>query len=154
MGCRRAGSPTWCFVTPLVVDAGALLASINARDPAHAAVRAVLETAAGPVVTSQLVLAEADYMVLTRGGIDLELAFLGDVLTGALRAEGLTPDELTRAVDVVARYRDLEIGMADASLVVLCARHRTRSLLTLGERCFRAMAPLQGGAFTLLPADG
>lgn len=32
-------------------------------------------------------------------------------------------------------------------------RYRTRRLLTFNERDFRAIAPLQGGAFTVLPAD-
>lgn len=51
------------------------------------------------------------------------------------------------------RYRDLELGLADASLVVLAGRHRTTRIATFDERAFRAVAPLSGGAFTLLPAD-
>jgi predicted nucleic acid-binding protein len=61
--------------------------------------------------------------------------------------------QLGAARDIVARYRDLRIGLADASLVILAERHRTRRILTFDERAFRAIAPLQGGAFTLLPAD-
>jgi uncharacterized protein len=51
-------------------------------------------------------------------------------------------------------YRDLRLGLADISLVLLARRHRTRRLLTFEERACRAVAPLQGGAFTILPADG
>jgi predicted nucleic acid-binding protein len=58
------------------------------------------------------------------------------------------------ASEVVQRYRDLEVGIADASLVALAARHHTRRICTVDERCFRAMSPLQGGSFHLLPADG
>lgn len=141
-------------MTPLIVDAGAFIALVNVDSPVHDGVRAVLEGARGPIITSQLVLAEVDYLLLTRGGVDVELAFLADVVSGAYRAEALTAEELTVSRDVVARYRDLEVGLADASLVVLCARHRTRTILTLDERCFRAMTPLQGGHFVLLPADG
>ena len=57
------------------------------------------------------------------------------------------------ALRVAHRYRDLELGLADASLVVLAQRFRTRRLVTFDERAFRAVAPLQGGSFTLLPAD-
>jgi predicted nucleic acid-binding protein len=53
----------------------------------------------------------------------------------------------------VRRYRDLELGLADASLAVLAARHRTDRIATFDERAFRAMTPLRGGAFTILPAD-
>jgi hypothetical protein len=36
---------------------------------------------------------------------------------------------------------------------MLAARHRTTRLLTFDERHFRAVKPLYGKAFTLLPAD-
>ena len=45
------------------------------------------------------------------------------------------------------------LGLADASLVVLALRFRTRRLLTFDDRAFRTVVPLQGGAFTLLPMD-
>ncbi len=56
-------------------------------------------------------------------------------------------------IDVDARYADLDLGLADCALVVLAARHRTTRILSFDERHFRAIAPLHGTAFTLLPAD-
>jgi hypothetical protein len=50
-------------------------------------------------------------------------------------------------------YAGLGLGLTYASLVVLARRAGMRSLLTLDERHFRAVSPLQGGAFRLLPAD-
>lgn len=47
----------------------------------------------------------------------------------------------------------LRLGLADASLIILAARYGTRRVLSFDERAFGAVAPLQGGAFTLLPAD-
>ena len=137
----------------VIVDAGALFAQADRDDPAHEAVSDFLRAERDPLVTSQIAAAEADYLVLTRLGVDAELAFLDDVAEGTFAAEGLTADELSVARDVARRYRDLEVGLADASLVVLARRHRTRRLCTVDERCFRALAPLQGGAFRLLPAD-
>jgi hypothetical protein len=37
--------------------------------------------------------------------------------------------------------------------VVLAARYDTRDLLTLDERHFRKISPIQGGTFRLLPID-
>ncbi|HEX6419384.1 MAG TPA: VapC toxin family PIN domain ribonuclease [Acidimicrobiales bacterium] len=138
----------------LVVDAGALYAQADRNDPAHSAIAAVLKSERRTLVTSQLAVAEADYLIMTRLGVDVEIAFLDDLAAGTFVAECLTPTDLGAARDLVRRYRDLAIGIADASLAVLAARHRTRRVCTVDERCFRAMAPLQGGAFTLLPADG
>ena len=138
---------------PLVVDAGALFAQADVDDPDHQAVVDVLRAERRPLVTSQLAVAEADYLIMTRLGVEVELAFLDDLTGGTFDAEALTGEDFGVTRDLVRRYRDLEIGAADASLVVLAHRHRTRRLLTLDERCFRAISPLQGGSFQLLPHD-
>ena len=141
-------------MTALVVDAGALYAQADADEPQHTAVANVLREERGTLVTSQLVVAEADYLILRRLGLDVKLAFLDDLAAGTYVVDALTPAELAIARDVVARYRDLELGLGDASLVVLANRWQTRRLLTLDERAFGAVIPLQGGSFELLPADG
>lgn len=140
-------------MTALIVDAGALYAQADADEPQHGEVAAALRAERDSLVTSQVVVAEADYLILRRLGIDVELKFLDDLASGTYVVDALTATELAIARDVVARYRDLELGLADASLVVLANRWQTRRLLTLDERAFRAVAPLQGGAFELLPVD-
>jgi uncharacterized protein len=52
-----------------------------------------------------------------------------------------------------SRYADLELGLADCALVVLAGRYRTTRIVSFDERHLRAVEPLQGGAFTILPAD-
>lgn len=90
---------------------------------------------------------------MTRLGIDVELAFLDDLAEGTFVVESLTRKELGMARDLARRHRDLEIGLADASMVVLAHRYDTRRIVTFDERDFRAVAPLQGGSFVVLPAD-
>lgn len=138
---------------PLIVDAGALYAQADSEDPQHGPIARVLRAELGALVTSQVVAAEADYLILRRLGVDVELAFLDDLAGGTYIVDSLARADLAVARDVATRYRDLELGLADASLVVLAARWETRRILTLDERAFRAVTPLQGGAFTLLPAD-
>ena len=137
----------------LIVDAGALYAQADADEPRHAAVVAALRAEREPLVTSQLTVAEADYLILQRLGLDAELAFLDDLAEGTYLVDCLDRADLAAARSVVERYRDLQVGLADASLVVLAERHATRRILSFDERAFRAMTPLQGGAFTILPAD-
>jgi hypothetical protein len=57
-------------------------------------------------------------------------------------------------VKIAERYAASELGLADASLVVLAERLGTIEIATLDERHFRVVRPLAGGeAFHLLPAD-
>ena len=137
----------------LIIDAGGLYAQADRADPAHAAVIDILKEEQGPLVTSEVAVAEADYLILTRLGIDVELAFLDDLAEGTFLVECLPREELGVARELARRHRDLELGLADVSLVVLARRYRTRRIVTFAERAFRTVPPLQGGSFTVLPAD-
>lgn len=137
----------------LIVDAGALYAQADADDHAHKAVIRLLKAERGPIVTSELAVAEADYLILDRLGVDVEIDFLTDLVDGTFAVECLSNSDLVNARGLVERYRDLRLGLADASLVVLAARHRTKRVLTFDQRAFRTVTPLQGGQFVVLPAD-
>jgi uncharacterized protein len=137
----------------LIVDAGTLFAQADADDPEHEAVVTLFEGERGPLVTSQVAVAEADYLILTRLGVDVEFAFLDDLATGTFVVDCLDRKGLGLARDLARRYGDLELGLADTSLAVLADRHRTNRIASFDERAFRAMTPLQGDAFTILPAD-
>ena len=135
----------------LLIDAGPLYAQADADEPKHRAVVEALRKEAEVLVTTELVVAVADYLILDRLGVDVELAFLEDLAVGTYVVECLSREELRKACGVVERYRDLQLGLADASLVVLAQRYGTSRILTLDERAFRVVAPLQGGVFTILP---
>jgi len=135
----------------LIVDANAMFSAADADDPAHQAVCPLLVAEREELVTSAFVAAEADYLIQRRLGVDAELAFLDDLASGAYTVESLNRDELGVARALCRQYRDLQLGLADASLVVLARRFNTRRILTLDHRAFRVIAPLQGGSFELLP---
>ena len=137
----------------LVVDAGAMYALTDADDPGHGPIRDAVLRETEDLITSELAVAEADYLILDRLGPDAEAAFLEDLAEGTYVVECLDRPGLRQAAELIARYRDLRIGLADASLVVLAARHRTTRILSFDHRALRAVVPLQGGAFTILPAD-
>jgi hypothetical protein len=130
-----------------------LLSQADAEEPHHSEVVELLKAERETIVTTELVLAEADYLILGRLGADVELAFIDDVTAATFVVECLTREETRTAREVIERYRDLRLGLADASLVVLAKRYGTRRILTFDERAFRVVAPLEGGAFTVLPAD-
>lgn len=136
----------------LIVDAGVLYAQADAHDPYNHAVVEILSSTEEDLVTSQFVAAEADYLIRTRLGADVELAFLQD-LNDTYVMDALSAREITVARELVAKYRDLALGIADASLVVLADRLNTNRIITLDERLFRTIQPLQGGAFRVYPAD-
>jgi len=135
----------------IIADTSGLLALFNRREPAHVAVRAYVEAAGEELVVSPYVLAELDCLLATRVGGDGELAVLRELVGGAYVLANLEAEEVARAVEMIERYRDLGIGIADASLVVLAERFRTRTILTLDRRRFEVVRPIGGGRFKIVP---
>lgn len=137
----------------IVLDTSGLLAAIDASQRHHADAARALQAAPAPWLLSPFVLAELDYLLATRVGQAAERALLGEVARGVYRLEAFDAAEIAAAERLIARHAALEIGLADASLVILANRNRIRDLLTLDERHFRALRGPGGRPFRLLPAD-
>jgi predicted nucleic acid-binding protein len=138
----------------IVTDTSAILAYMNSRDTHHEAVRAWIQGEERPLVTTPMVIAEVDHLVSTRGGAPAVAALRADLAAGAYTVEWW-PAAMAAAVRVADRYADMNLGLTDASLVVLADHLGVIDIATLDERNFRAVRPLTGAAaFRLLPTDG
>jgi predicted nucleic acid-binding protein len=137
----------------ILLDTSGLLAALVGNQRSHEAAKAALERTGGPFVLSPFVLAELDYLLGREAGVEAQLAMLGEVAAGAYELVSFLDDDVAAAISVIERYRDLGVGLADASIVVLAGRLSTERVLTLDERHFRAMTTPLGRAFVLLPAD-
>jgi predicted nucleic acid-binding protein len=137
----------------IVLDTSGLLAAIDASQDRHAAAAAVLRASTGPLLLSPFVLAELDYLISTRVSSAAARALLDQVAAGVYRLEPMDADDVAAACEVMDRYVGLELGLADASLVVLADRYGTSDVLTLDERHFRTLRGPAGRPFRILPAD-
>lgn len=135
----------------MIVDTSALLAYFDRDEPDHAAVSAIVDGASEPLVVSPYVVAEVDHLIASRLGNRAELQALGELAGGAWDLDAFGADDLVQARAVIERYVDQAIGVADASIVVLAARHGTRTIVTLDHRHFDVLRPLDGGRFKVLP---
>jgi uncharacterized protein len=132
----------------IVLDTSGLLAALDASQAGHAAAARSLRAAGTPRILSPFILAELDYLLTTRVSASTAQALLAEVAGGAYQLEAFVEADVAAAL-----YAGLNLGLADASLVVLADRHGTRDILTLDQRHFRALTGLDGQPFRLLPAD-
>ncbi len=131
----------------LIVDTSGLVAALVSHQRLHAAALEALEAEEGRLVLSPFVLA-VHLVLSSRGGAEVELGwFLEDVSAARYELPGFSSTDVGAAGEVIARYRDLGIGLADASLVVLAERYGTRRILTLDERHFRTLRASDGSTF-------
>lgn len=138
----------------IVVDTSIIVAYMNAADDDHERVAEWVDEIDDDLVTTPLIVAEADHLVGSRGGASALSALRIDLAAGAYLVEWWS-GAMAGAVEVAERYTDISLGLADASLVVLAERVGTLDIGTLDERHFRAVRPRTGSeTFRILPADG
>jgi uncharacterized protein len=136
----------------ILLDTSGLLAAYDHDEPHHVATLEALRRSEPPRFLSPFVLAELDYLVVRKVGRRAQADLLTEVSLGAYRLVSFAADDIAEAKELIVRYDDLAVGLADASIVVLAYRYDAHDVLTLDERHFRV---LQGprGPFRLLPAD-
>lgn len=137
----------------LVIDAAPLVALADAQEPRRDEILDLLRAERGSLFIPAPVTAEIDYLLGQRFGAPARRAFLEDLVARRFESPGLDASDDEAALDLDRRYADLNLGLADLSVAVLAHRLQTRRILTFDQRHFRAVRPIQGGAFTLLPAD-
>lgn len=136
----------------ILLDTSGLLANYDRSERFHAKVERILARPQRRIL-SPFVLAELDYLIMGVGGQDAELVMLEDVSSGAYELESLTAEDIAAAKAIIEQYADLQLGLADASILVLAERYRCADVLTLDRRHFRAVLGPQRQPFRLLPHD-
>ena len=118
----------------IILDAGPLVALLNARDPHHDWVRAQWGMIESPLLTCEAVVTEACFLArrLVPRGQEKVLEF---VRRGALDLSFPLADEIDAVVQLAGRYRDVRMSLADACLVRMSELHRASPVLTL-DRAF------------------
>ncbi len=137
----------------LIVDAAPIVALAESAEPRSRATIELMQTEPGDLVIPAPVTAEIDYLLRRRFERAASTAFLRDLAEGRFVVAGLERGDYTTIADLDTRYADLELGLAACAVVVIADRYATKRIVSYDERHFRAVTPLAGGAFTILPAD-
>jgi len=137
----------------LIADSGAIYALYDARDRHHAAVTDVIDKERETIIVPMAILAEIDYLLRVRLGSRAVSRFLEGITVGGYVLEPFTTGDVIRCQRLLETYADLDLGLADASVIATAERLNSRRILTVDERHFRAVRGAEGKAFTLLPAD-
>jgi len=136
----------------ILVDTSGLLALHETRNPyRERALRLI--AVPQPRLLSPFILAELDYLITRDAGAQRARTLLADIERGVYSLEQFGNEDIARARAVMERYADLEIGLADASIVVLAERHDCIDVLTTDQRHFRTVTTSRGQPFRLLLLD-
>ncbi len=137
----------------VIVDAAPVAAQAEPDHPYGPAARRFLLSERGQPIMPAPIATEVDYLFQARGGLPGNRTFIRDLAAGRFLLPCLEPSDYITIAALNEQYRDLNVGLADLSIVIMAARFRTTRILTFDQRHFRVLRPLLGGTFTLLPFD-
>ena len=112
----------------IILDAGPLVAFINARDTNHEWTVTQLKTLAGPMITCEAAISEALYLLRMVNGGTAQVA-------GMLKSDGLQVGfnlaaEMVPVCDLLTKYADVPMSLTDACLVRMSEMHPKHLVMT------------------------
>jgi uncharacterized protein len=135
-------------VPAVLVDAGPLVALVDRDDSHHETCRRFFGGTADPFVTVWPAFAEAMYL-LRAPEAQRSLWELAEV--SPIEFAPLGPDDMPAMRDLMRKYRDLPMDLADAALVRVAEREGLRRIFTLDRRDFSIYRPARLGRFVIVP---
>ena len=115
----------------ILCDAGVLLCLVDRTQPQHNAYRITVTGLAKPMLTTWSCLTEAIYLALHCGGWSMQKQ-LGQLLLDKLLVIcEIQENDYVHLLDVMEKYRDRPMDLADATLVLVAEKTGYRQILTL-----------------------
>jgi predicted nucleic acid-binding protein len=133
----------------VLIDAGPLVALIDRNDPHHQACTEALAAIREPLGTVWPAL--RDEMYLLRSSAKAQRSLWDMTNIGAVRFIELGDEDCPRMRELMWKYRDLPMDLADAALVRVAERERIRRVFTIDRNDFQVYRPNRLGRFEIMP---
>ena len=114
-----------------LVDAGPLVALIDAGEPDHARCREALDAVPLPLTTTWPAFTEAIYLLGRAAGRQGQSALWKLVERRVLMLADPSPELTARTAQLMRRYRDHPMDLADATLVALAEQRGDKLIFSL-----------------------
>jgi len=133
----------------VLVDAGPLVALIDRGDSHHQRCLQALANLREPLSTVWPAFTEAMYLL--GASAHAQRALWDMINTVGVRFAEVGPHDIPRMRELMWRYRDLPMDLADAALVRVAERESIRRIFTIDRRDFEIYRPHRFGRFDIFP---
>ena len=133
----------------VLVDAGPLVALLDRSDQHHRACVEASRSIRGPLLSVWPAITEAMYLLGVSS--DAQDALWEMLETGTVLLANLDLDDVRPMRDLMRKYRDQPMDLADAALVRVAERERIHTMFTIDRRDFEVYRPSRSWRFTILP---
>lgn len=133
----------------VLVDTGPIVALLDRSDAEHEAIVAALDGLRDPLLTVWPVIVEAMYLLAFSW--PAQKALWEMLETAAVHLLPLGTSDVPRLKQLMQKYRDQPMDLADAALVRVAEREGLRRILTIDRTDFSVYRVARRGRFVLIP---
>ena len=137
------------MTTGVLIDAGPLIALLHRGDRDHRRCVEALQQLREPLLTTWMPVTEAMYLLDFSAAA--RSALLEMIERAALQLLVLDAEDMPAVRTLMAKYADLPMDFADATLVHVANREKIRTIFTLDRRDFSVYRLNRGQTFTIVP---
>lgn len=134
---------------PVLLDTGVIVALLDRSEKFHQACAEAVGELEAPLITCEAVIAESCYLLRNLAGA--AEAVIENVAAGVFQVPFQLSREAVGLKQVLRKYRDHKIDLADACLIRLAAEFETADILTL-DKDFAVYRWSRNKPFRILPA--
>lgn len=134
----------------VLVDAGPLIALLDRSDQHHRACVEASRTIRRPLVSVWPAITEA-IMYLLRISPDAQDALWDMLATRVIVLANLDAGDVPRMRELMHKYRDRPMDLADAALVRVAEREKIHTVFTVDRRDFETYRPSRSWRFSIVP---
>ena len=116
---------------PVLLDTGVIVALLDRSENFHQACAEAVRSLEAPLVTCEAVIAESCYLL--RGLPGAPEAVIENVAAGIFQLPFQLSREAAGVKQILRKYRDRKIDLADACLIHLAGEFETADILTLDK---------------------
>jgi predicted nucleic acid-binding protein len=130
-----------------------MVALVNRKDPHHEICMTVLGTLRdAPLLTTWACIAEAMYLLWRAGRHPAQQELWDYIAEGIVEIHANSRSEIGRMIDLMARYHDMPMDLADASLVAASESLHKNVVFSL-DSDFYVYRKADGSTFTAIPDE-
>ena len=134
----------------IIVDTCAVIAIFDRRHPSNMQLKELLLTEDNLYVIPSTVVTESCYILNTRFGVKFEISFINEIIETNFIFEPVQFEDLARIIELLEKYKDLNLGYCDSAIIAISERFGTNKILTLDRKHFNVVIPKGFDYFDIL----
>lgn len=134
----------------VLVDTSAVIAMADKRHHLSLKIEKLILNEENLYIIPSPVIVEVCQLLRHRFGSWAEINFLKEIHKTNFLMETVKFEDISRIIEILTKYEDLNIGYTDSSIIAIAERLKTNKILTLDKKHFSIIVPFGFEYFDIL----